>query len=304
MSWRDRPYSGPEFDQPELRIQFRKPSTAVMWLITVNVAVFVLDLILQRVARVDVHQLFGLSLAGVQSLHLWQPLTYMFLHGSLFHVLANMLGLYIFGTDFERSFGRERFLQFYGTCGLVGGLGYLVLSGFVSPRYFGTPLVGASGAVYGLLIAAIIFFPHIRVVLIIFPMPIRVFGLIVLSILLLSFLTQNGPGNLGGEVCHLVGAVTALGLFYAWGIMPRVRVGFGKGITILPGAQDFAARRREGAWAARQKKLAEEQAEVDRILAKVHDEGLNSLSRKEKKVLELATRRQREREQELRRLDR
>lgn len=290
MSWRDRPYSGDDSDRPELRIRFRRPGSAVGWLIIANAVIFVLQVLTNR-SPIDLTGLLGLSLDGVRSLHVWQPFTYMFMHAGVLHLVVNMLMLYICGTEFERTFGHERFLQFYGTCGLIGGIAYLLL-GVISERYASIPLVGASGAIYGLLMAAIVLFPHIQVVLFIFPMPIRIFGLIMLAILLLQVLGGNVQ-NAGGEVCHVAGALSGLGMFYAWGIMPRVRVDLG----FL--GRGGGRRTRTGAWARRQQQLRDEQEEVDRILAKVHREGLQSLTRSEKRVLSRATQRQRERDREL-----
>jgi membrane associated rhomboid family serine protease len=297
MSWRDRPYANGGYEQPQMRLQFRKPSTAVMWLLIANVAIHFIHVFWNRMAPGFAVYTFGLSLSGLKSGYFWEPVTYMFLHDpvGLWHILCNMLGLYIFGTEFEKTFGRNRFLQFYGTCAVVGGLAYLVLSVVASTRFADVPLVGASGAIYGLLIAAIIFFPHIRVVVIIFPMPVRVFGLIILAILLLQLLAGNFE-NPGGEVCHAAGAATGIAIFYAWGIMPQIRIGSGNKPSLLE-------RRRQGSWARKQKKLAVEQAEVDRILAKVHEEGIQSLSRKERRILEQATRRQQERDRNLGRTD-
>lgn len=292
MSWRDRPYSGDE-GEPEIRLRLPKPGTVVTWIIVANVVVYLFDLVAQRWDHMGLMPFFGLSLQGIRDLYLWQPFTYMFMHGGLLHLVFNMLMLYFFGTEFQRAFGRERFLQFYAICGVFGGLAYLVLSTLM-PKFAGVPLVGASGAVYGLLAAAIIFFPHMQVVLLIFPIPVRVFGLIVAAILLLQILSPQGLQNPGGEVCHVAGALAGVLTFYAWGVMPRVR--FGDGTARMNRAQ--------GAWARRQRQLAEEKAEVDRILQKIHDEGLNSLTRREKKILAEATRHQREREQEIGRIDR
>lgn len=294
MSWRDRPYSGDE-GGPELRLGFRKPSTAVTWLILANVAVYVVELI--AINWLDMRSfipIFGLSLDGIRDFYFWQPLTYMFVHEprGVLHLLMNMLGLYIFGSEFERTFGRQRFLQFYGICGVVGGMAYLLLSLF-SSWHQDIPLAGASGAVFGLLMAAVIFFPQIQVVMVIFPMPIRVFALIWAGILLLQLLGRN-VYNPGGEICHIAGALTGVALFYSWGMMPGVRIG----------SHRLGRSRGEGAWARRQRQAAEEQAEVDRILAKIHNEGISSLTRKERKTLTQATRHQREREQELGRMDR
>lgn len=294
MSWRDRAYSGDE-GGPELRLQFRRPSTTVTWLIAVNAIIFVIDLVSRNWGRGDDFvRIFGLSLSGIQKIYLWQPLTYMFVHDGVWHLLFNMIGLYIFGMEFQRTFGRERFLQFYAICGLIGGIAYLIFAAF-SPAFRGIPLIGASGAVYGLLVAGIIFFPHIQVILVIFPVPIRVFGLILAAVLLVQIIGPGGVANVGGELCHVAGAAAGVATFYAWGIMPRIRIG-GRGGRI--------DRLQDGAWAKRQAQAANEQAEVDRILLKIHEKGLSSLTRKEKKTLAEATRHQREREAELGRTDR
>lgn len=298
MSWRDRPYAGDaSYGQPQMRLQFRKPSTAVMWLLIANVVIHFIHVVWNRNAPPFPADIFGLSLAGLKAGYLWQPVTYMFFHHpvGIMHLLMNMLGLYFLGTEFERTFGQKRFLQFYGLCAIVGGLAYLVLSLLIK-RYFGVPLIGASGAIYGLLVAAIIFFPHINIILIVFPVPIRVFGLIIAAILLLQLLAGNVP-NAGGEVCHVAGAATGVVIFWAWGLLPKVQLGSGK-------VGQFVERQRQGSWARKQKHLAVEQVEVDRILAKVHEEGIQSLSRMERKLLEKATRRQQEQDRRIGRTDR
>lgn len=301
MSWRDRPYSDDDGGYApgggELRIQFRRPSTIVTWLVIINVAVFFLQLIWNSVASMGFDQLFGLSWSGLASLRIWQLATYMFVHDprDIFHILFNMLLLYFVGSEIERGFGRERFLRFYFLCGLIGGLAYLVL-GVANSRFAGIPLVGASGAVYGLLMVAMIFYPHMQLVFFVFPMPIRVFGAIMLGIFFFQMITGTFD-NLGGDICHLGGALAAVGILYYWGMMPSIRFGSGDGPGIV-------GRIRKGAWARKQRQLATEQAEVDRILEKVHREGINSLSRRERKILAGATQRQRERDRAAGRIDR
>ncbi len=290
MSWRDRPYAD-EDGQPELRLALPRPTTAVVWLLVANGTAFVADVISQHADPFFWHRVFGLSWNGLFGGHVWQPLTYMFTHGSVLHLLCNMLGLYIFGMEFERAFGRDRFLTFYALCGLVGGIAYLAAQAFEwVPR--SVPLVGASGAIYGLLIAAIIFFPHIRVVLIIFPMPIRVFGLIVAGILFIRLISPGTVENLGGEICHVAGAAAGVGALYAWRMMPRIRLGAGRRAM------------QTGAWQRKLELEQEEQDEVDRILAKVSESGLQSLTRRERRVLAEATQRQQERDRRTGRIDR
>ena len=306
MSWRDRPYASEPDHQPELRIRFPKPSTAVVWIVIANVAIHFIHVVSTNWFHAGFGRTFGLSLAGVSQLHFWQPFTYMFVHSTMgiWHLVFNMLLLYFIGSEVERGFGRDRFLQFYATCGVVGGVAYLGLAA-IDNSYFEKPLVGASGAVYGLLLAAMIFFPQMRIVFIIFPMPIRVFGGILIAIFLLQLAGSGKVDNLGGEVCHIGGAVTGIVIFYAWGIMPKIRFGSGQGSATswIPGAKARRSRA-EGAWARKQKKRAEAEAEVDRILQKVHDEGVNRLTRREKKMLEEATRRQKQEEKGIGRIDR
>lgn len=311
MSWQDRPYSDDDggshgtFSRPgELRIGFRRPTMLVTWLVLINVAVHLLHLIVSNASPGGFGRLFGLSFSGIVHLKVWQIVTYMFVHDTvdLLHIVFNMLLLYFVGAEIERGFGRERFLWFYFICGVIGGLAYLGLgalaaAGKISAAYYDLPLVGASGAVWGLLMAAMIFYPQMQIIFIIFPMPIRVFGAIMLGLVLLQAISPGGVRNLGGEVCHFGGAMAGVGVLYYWGVMPNVRFGSGRGPGIV-------SRLKKGAWARRQRKLAAEQVEVDRILEKVHQEGINSLSRRERKMLAEATQRQRERDRQTGRIDR
>lgn len=314
MSWRDRPYSGDSDGQgcAPMSMGFRRPSRMVLWLIVANVAVFFIDVLSRNASPTFFMFTFGLSGAGILSGKIWQLITYMFLHVDAMHLLLNMLGLYVCGTELEQSLGRRRFLRYYAICGIVGGIGYLALPFFDAMVYhtpvresfhYIYPLRGASGAVYGLLLAAIVFFPHIQVILFIIPVPIRVFGLILAGILLLNIIMPGKMENRGGEVCHVLGAVAGLATFYFWGMLPRLRKGaaWGGEGPAFPAPRSrpgFFERRRQGAWARKQKAIAAEEAEVDRILAKVRNQGMASLTRKEKKILAQATRRQQQREDE------
>jgi membrane associated rhomboid family serine protease len=105
----------------------------------------------------------------------WQLLTYSFLHGSLLHLGFNMLALYTFGRDVERLFGSAWYLQYYFVCVVSAAVCHLVVTGWMgAPPY---PTVGASGGVYGLLLAYGYYFPRRTVVLLFppIPLPARVF---------------------------------------------------------------------------------------------------------------------------------
>src|SRR3954464_11302291 len=98
----------------------------------------------------------------------WQLLTYAFLHSGVTHILFNMLGLYSFGVDLERIWGGRRFLIFYLACALSAGATQLGFSAVTGPSF---PTVGASGAVFGLLLAFALFSPERRVLLLFPPIP-------------------------------------------------------------------------------------------------------------------------------------
>lgn len=100
----------------------------------------------------------------------WQMLTYAFLHGSLTHLLFNMFGLYMFGGDIERVWGSPRFLKYYLICALSGALAQLVFSALTGA---GAPMVGASGAIFGLLIAFAMIYPNRMIMPLFPPIPMR-----------------------------------------------------------------------------------------------------------------------------------
>jgi len=127
---------------------------AVKTLISINFAVFVLQSISKSEATF--FSIFGLVPKLVWSeLKIWQPITYMFFHGDIWHVLINMFVLWMFGTELERVWGKRNFLNFYFITGIGSGL---------ITMFFGLqsviPIVGASGAIYGVLLAYGLNFPN------------------------------------------------------------------------------------------------------------------------------------------------
>jgi len=105
----------------------------------------------------------------------WQLVTYSFLHGGFAHIFFNMFALYMFGSDVERLFGSRFFLAYYFVSVIAAGVCHLVVSSWMGAAPY--PTVGASGGIYGLLLAFAVYFPHRRVLLIFLPipMPARVF---------------------------------------------------------------------------------------------------------------------------------
>jgi len=121
---------------------------------------------------------------------IWQPLTYMFLHGGLLHLFGNMLWLYVFGPDVERVLGTRQFLRFYLIVGSLAVLATLIMA----PFWGGGPVIGASGATMGVLVAFAVVNPDRELML--FPIPIRLTArALVLVVIALNIMSTLGEGG-------------------------------------------------------------------------------------------------------------
>lgn len=136
----------------------------------------------------------------------WQPLTYMFMHGNIQHIVLNMLALLVFGLKFEKAVGSKEFLCFYFFCGIVSGLFSFAVYYFTDQYYVW--LVGASGAIYAVLFAYAVAFPH-SVILIwgIIPVPAPILVLLYAIIEILSQFTGRDAGT--AHLTHLFGFAAA-----------------------------------------------------------------------------------------------
>jgi len=145
----------------------------------------------------------------VDRLWVWQPVTYMFLHGGLFHLLFNMLALWMFGVELERLWGTAFFAKFYIVAGVGAAATTLVLAGLpfgFAQELYGSLTVGASGAVYGLLLAYAMYFPNRPIYLyMLFPIPARIFVLIIGAISLWSSVQEPRGGV--AHATHLGGLI-------------------------------------------------------------------------------------------------
>lgn len=177
---------------------------AVKVLITANVALFVLNLIVGDMMTLRL----GLSPQAVfEHLALWQPFTYMFLHSTsgLGHILINMLSLWMFGTELERTWGTRFFTKYYLITGVGAAATSLLLSMFIDGIYYSVT-VGASGAIYGLLLGYGMYFPTRPIYLyFIFPIQARYFVMIVGAIAFFSAI--GGPGGGVAHSAHLGGLI-------------------------------------------------------------------------------------------------
>ena len=132
----------------------------------------------------------------------WQVLTYAFLHGSLTHLLFNMFGLYMFGGDIERVWGSKRFLNYYLVCVLSAAAAQLLVSYLMGSRY---PTVGASGGLFGLLIAFAMVYPNRMIMPLIPPIPMRAPIFVALYGGLELFLGVTGTQSGVAHFAHLGG---------------------------------------------------------------------------------------------------
>lgn len=200
---------------------------------------------------------------------LYQPFTYMFLHGSLGHIFFNMFALWMFGTEIEGSFGTKSFGKFYILAGLSGAFLTLIVN---STQAF--PMIGASAAIYGLLVAYWIMFPN-RHLYIYFLFPVKV-KYAIPGMMILGFLFS------GGHVAHWAHAGGALfGLAYVK--LDMRKIGLGRKI------RDFKYQRQSAKLEKNRVKAEEIMKRVDEILDKINQVGIDNISKADRKFLEEAS---------------
>jgi membrane associated rhomboid family serine protease len=192
----------------------------VKWLLISNVAVFLVYYLSGHSALHNIMLAWlGLSAhAALKLFMVWQVVTYMFMHEGILHILFNMLALWMFGMPLEQDWGTRRFLKFYFLCGLAAGICALVANMLVGDWF--TFTVGASGAIFGLLVAFGVRYPNqIVLVMFLFPMKAKYMVMIYAAIeLILTF----GPNTGVSTVAHLGGM--AFGYIYLKYRMPTLHM--------------------------------------------------------------------------------
>ena len=200
---------------------------AIKALVLANIVAFVAPRIAPSVGLTAFFDLRPNLVFG--SFEVWRVVTYMFLHGGIFHILFNMLALWMFGVELERMWGSRYFTKYYFVCGVGGALTMLIVS--LLPGFdwmYERPTLGASGAVYGILLAFALYFPNTPILLFfVFPVPARYAVMIMGGIALLSSM-ESGGGV--AHAAHLGGLVA--GYLYLKG--PRVT---GNGSRVHPLAE-------------------------------------------------------------------
>jgi len=194
--------------------------TGVKWLLIVNITVFLLNFLAALFHADEIFLYLELTPRAV--LHGWgayQLFTYLFLHSlnSFSHILFNMLALWMFGADLERTWGTRRFLRYYFTCGI--GAGICVVAANAAFGMLDQPTIGASGAIYGLLLAYGMLFPDNMVLMsFLFPIKAKYFVMIIGAMTFLSSL--SAPGGSVSHVAHLGGMLVGF-LYLRSSLMKR-----------------------------------------------------------------------------------
>lgn len=248
---------------------------AIKWLIILNVAAFLGPRVFYLNLNL-INALFGLVPAFVVGkFFIWQLVTYLFLHGGTWHILMNMFILWMFGAELERYWGTGEFLKFYFIAGIGAGI-VNVLFGIFNPASSHVPVIGASGAIYGVLVAYAMLFPD-RYVYIYFLIPVKV-KFLVIFLVAIEFLSTYRPDGIA-HFAHLGGAL--FGFLY---LKQNWRWKLRKWSP-----EEIIRRIKEAQQSKKSRGEKELMEEVDRILDKINSIGYDKLTRREKKILERAS---------------
>jgi membrane associated rhomboid family serine protease len=282
-------------------------------LIIINVIVFLMQFLGEQVVVGNasvaylLNKWFALNpLAGVDNYNIpyhfqiWQLVTYQFMHGGFTHILFNMLALWMFGMEIENMWGSKKFLTFYLVCGVVAGIAQLVFPVLFNEAL--APTIGASGAVFGVLVAFGMLLPD-RYIYIYFLIPVKAKYFVIFYIVIEFFSLPSG-----GDVAHLahLGGALAGFIFVLFNRKPSYSSNAFYGSNSGSGSKLFDSlknasnvfKKKDDAEDANYYEINGDkndpgisQEEIDKILDKISQSGYQNLSEREKKVLFEASKR-------------
>ena len=253
--------------------------SAVVILILINVVVF----LMQKNDPVFTDK-FALTSLSVRNGEIWRMVTCMFLHANFWHIFFNMWMLFMFGNLLEARIGKPSFLLLYFISGILGSVLYVLVN-------WNSPIgcIGASGAVVGLSIGTAMFYPNMQIMLLFPPVPMKMKTFAIVFVLLEIFLeyTKVDQGSFFGRVAHVAHLGGALGgylylkLFFSkeilWDFLPKFGGGGGGGHS--------AAKTPSGWNVIKSNSETVSQRELDRLLDKISESGINSLTTEEEETL-------------------
>lgn len=277
-------------------------------LLIINFLAFIAMLVLRQMNIVDLNSLCGLHFFMAQDFHVFQLVTYMFMHGGWEHIILNMFMLWMFGAVMERVWGPKRFIFYYIFCGIGAGIMqeiaqffYIWLFGFNQSISLTT--VGASGAIYSLLLAFGMMFPDEKMFIIPIPVPIKAKWMVLGSIAIELFSALATPGDQVAHIAHLGGMIFGFFLIRYWQKHPYGGYGMQGGMQFFNSMknkweQNRGSHRRNDRWQGNDDRWQDHNAdwdynarqqasqeEIDRILDKIRKSGYDSLTKEEKQTL-------------------
>ena len=289
-------------------------------LLIVNFLAYIATWVLE-LRGIDLTSLLGLHFFLASNFHVYQFVSYMFLHGSLTHIFFNMFALWMFGSVIERVWGPKKFLFYYICCGIGAGVVQEIvqyadysIQGIAAYQYVNAggvqmttdayinlwTTIGASGAVYAILLAFGMIFPNERLFIIPFPFPIKAKWLVVGYIAIELFSAMSGPGDGVAHMAHLGGMLFGFLLIRYWQKHPdsSQRFGRSRGQEFFENMKRRYDRRQQDnrmkaehtdprresdeEYNARKRR---NQEEIDAILDKIRKSGYDSLTKEEKQKL-------------------
>jgi membrane associated rhomboid family serine protease len=300
-------YSGRDYYRPTGMGGFSFFPPMIKYLLIINGVVFLLQIIFENLVFGDVpgwyimnryfalNPIVGIDAAGQSfNFQFWQLITYQFMHANFSHILFNMFLMWMFGMEIENMWGSQKFLVFYLTCGIVAGLVQLLFAPLLSGGVAFT--IGASGAVFGIMIAFAMFFPD-RYIYLYFLIPIKAKYLIVFLVVI-EFMSV-GNMDFTAHLAHIGGAVSAFAFIlldrkynFNFDKILRSIKNFGAGSS-----KSFNSKRSSFFGPQKEKDVMDakfydinnkdeiDQEEIDRILDKISQSGYQNLTEREKKVL-------------------
>ncbi|MGH7503730.1 MAG: rhomboid family intramembrane serine protease [Longimicrobiales bacterium] len=223
----------------------------------------------------------------------WTVVTYMFAHGSFMHILFNMLGLFFFGPPLEARWGSREFIKFYFLCGFGGAI--------LSFLFVNSAIIGASAAVYGVMLGFAMNWPDVPIYIWgIFPIPAKILVGIMAAFSLFS--AFSGPYDGVAHFAHLGGFVAAF-IYMKWDRRGRSRSASKlrnlmtkRKLTVVPG-DGKSEGPTAGVGATRSRETPDDRAlldQIDRVLDKISEKGIASLTAEERRLLDEVSRRRRQ----------
>ncbi|MDH5720823.1 MAG: rhomboid family intramembrane serine protease [Spirochaetia bacterium] len=273
---------------------------AVKGLIIINVVIYIVQFISSLVmqdygASNQIQDIFSLDpKIIVNKFYFWQIFTYQFLHSQrdIMHILFNMFALWMFGSELEEKWGKKFFTRYYLVCGTGAGVFIFLIPVLLGQVEFALPTIGASGAVYGILLAYAVYWPD-RYLLFMFIIPVKVKYFVLVMGLVSFYFTLQTTGTAGGisHVGHFGGLLT--GYFYLFYLVKKKNHPHPHSFTDkwnFIKRYKTAKKRRE--WQKKEQEkydMMHMEEKIDAILDKISRHGIKSLSAYEKKFLRKAS---------------